>query len=1163
MSLQFIAGPSGCGKSYTAYREIIRQSQKEPDRQFLVIVPEQFTMQTQKEILEMHPKKGLLNIDVLSFNRLAYRVFEETGGNNLPVLEDTGKSLVVRHVISEHKSSLRTLSASLSKQSAAPEMSSLISELLQYKVAPEELDAWISAQEEAHRGKLAGKLVDVQTIYQAFLDYLEGHYLTTEEVPQHLCEVIDGSVLVRDSVIVLDGFTGFTPVQDLVVDKLLRLAGKVTIVLTCGSREELVRAKNPHSLFHMSREMYDRTRKLAQDSRTEILPDIWIGPSEKSRFASSPALSFIEENLFRYRTGEPYAEPQEEIKIVRAADPASEMRMAAEQILRMVREEGYRWRDFAIVTGDLETYGRAGEGLFREAGIPYFLDEKKSVLDNPAVEFIRAALDMEISRYSYESVFRFLRSGMTSFTEEEADDFETYVLALGIKGWKKYDEKWIRMPKTGKGGVDPSAETEDSSMLYFNGLREKFVEEMREFHEDFHERMSSARRKCEVLYRFIVRHDIEGKLKTYEERFSDDDDEARAKEYSQMYRAIMDLLDKVARVLGDEKLKMREYQEILDAGFQEIAIGVIPPGEDQVMIGDIERTRLKKIRVLFFVGINDGIIPKPAAAKGILSEPDRDYLKKSGAELSPTARELIFQQRFYLYLSLTKPSDHLYLSFSATGSDGEALAPSYLIGTIQKLFADLPVLEESQIREQDPTRILETPAGENGYLLEALQAMPAREMTPEAKEVLRKMMAEPRERERADRLLRAKSASNKASSIGQELAEKLYGRDLNLSVTRLEEFANCPFAHFMDYGLRLHEREIFEFQTRDFGTIMHEALRIFSQNLKEKHLSWRELSDSEREELADRALDSAAGGYGNSVLLSTERNHHIIDQIREILQRTVWALQKQIEKGSFEPTDFEFTFGRNDSKVLSFGLGSARMNLYGKIDRLDTCDVDGTRYLKVIDYKTGNENLDLNRVSGGIQLQLAVYMKAAEAVAEEGGAKSAEPAGIFYYQISDPLIDEAKADDIDEKIMMELRPNGLVRSELSVQRLFDKETTEGKLSDVLPSGVKIGEAEKKGGEGVSGKSARDKEDFDTLSRFVTYEVQKLGKEMMEGDDTILPAAQYKGSSGTDACTYCGMRGICGYDERIAGFHHRRIGDRQPDDVLREMREALSGGEKKG
>ena len=1178
MALQFIAGPSGCGKSWQAYQQVIRESLRHPERQFLVIVPEQFTMQTQKEILEMHPKKGLLNIDILSFNRLAWRVFAEVGGNSLPVLEDTGKSLVVRHVIAEKKADLHILSRTLDRQGAALEMTSFVSELLQYRVKPEDLDQWVKAQSEAHHDRLAAKLADVRIVYQAFLDYLEGHYLTTEEVPERLCDVIDRSRLVRGSVVVLDGFTGFTPVQNKVVEKLLRLAADVRIVMTCGSPDELVAGENIHGLFHMSRQMYDKTLALARDTATEVLPVKWIGPSEKSRLAGSPALTWLERNIFRFGKKEAFRGEQKEICILEAADPTAEMRAAAEQILRMVREEGYRWRDFAIITGDLEASGAAAADIFEQAGIPYFLDQKTSVLDNPAVEFIRSAIDMEIRQYSYESVFRYLRSGMSGFSVEETDDLETYVLALGIRNRSQYEKEWIRMPKTGAGGAEPdsgsgqgdredAAGTEEAEQNggttaeYFNRLRVKFLEETQAFHDGFHERLSSARRKSEVLYRFITEHDVQGKLEAFAEAFREEGDDASAAEYSQMYRALMDLLDKVAGVLDSERLSMAEYQQILDAGFGEISIGMVPGGEDQVMIGDIERTRLKKIRVMFFTGLNDGIIPKPVSSKGILSEPDRSFLEQSGAELSPGVREQMFQQRFYLYLAMTKPSDHLYLSYSRTDNAGAARKPSYLVGMVQKLFDPLPVITDGELESADLTRVFETEAGEKAWLLGQLQNMPARDMSPAGKEILRRMGRRPERRREAERLLDARNSTCRASSIGSRLAEKLYGKDIRLSVTRLEQFAGCPFSHFLNYGLRLQEREIYGFEMRDFGNIMHEALRIFSQTLKTEGRSWRALTESERNALADRALESAAGAYGNAVLVSTERDRFRISRLQEVLRRTVWALQQQIMRGSFEPTDFEYVFGRENPEELSFSPdGRARLCLQGKIDRLDVCDAGGTRYLKVIDYKTGGQELDLNRVYSGLQLQLVLYMKAACGGEKQITGGKVEPAGIFYYHIADPLIDEAELEkkndgDVNSLMLTALRPLGMVRSETAVERLFDDETPEGKASSVLPSGVKIGCGE---GDNVRlTDNARPAEDFRTIMDYVTWETQELGRRMVTGCAEVAPALQYKGSNVRDACEYCAARGICGYDERIAGYSHRRIASGTADDVLLKMRRSLA------
>ena len=1159
MSLEFITGSSGSGKSYTVYSELIGESLAHPEKQYLVIVPEQFTMQTQKEIVRMHPRHGLLNVDVLSFNRLAWRIFEEVGGNTLPVLEELGKSLVVQRVIAEQQNNMTVLGRTLSRQGSVLQMKSLISEFLQYGVEPQDITEWQGQQPES---LLAHKLDDVRILYEAFRDYLQDHYLTTEEVPDVLCRVIGKSGLIRGSVIILDEFTGFTPVQYKVLRELLRLAEKVVISVTmdAAAAADPFRAGSPYQLFHMSRETIRHAAELAREVRAEILPLRHLEAGDKSRLSGSAQLQFLEQHLFRFgkavfseATSEATAESaNNSIFIHEASDPRTELMHIAAQILKLVREKGYRFRDFALVTGDLETYGKDAAELFEEAGIPCFLDQKQPVLTNPLVECIRAALQMIKNNYSYDSVFRFLRSGMTDFTREETDELENYVLAMGIRGRKQYEETWIKLPRH----LDPE------KMGYLNSLRERFAAETKGLHEGLRSRSASVRDKAAVLYRFLLQYHPQERLRALGDRLEETGELSAAKEYRQIYAAVMDLLDKLVEVLGEEKLKTADFADVLDAGFNEMRIGLIPPGEDQVMIGDIERTRLKTIRVLFFAGINEGVIPKPVRAGGILSEIDREKLEKVKASLAPTAREEMYRQRFYLYLAMTKPSDALYLSYSRTGKNGQTLLPSYLIGVVRQMFpGDAAEFE----LEKNPGNgagteplgadMWETASGRTQRLLEIFQMLQTDPVSDEAKELLLWVKEQPAGTARLERLLAAAGIRNEQTGIGRRAARELYGRELVNSATRLETFAGCAFSHFCQYGLRLQERDLYEFTPADFGTVMHEALERFSVILRKEEIGWESMSDEQRDSCADRALEEVVHAYGNNILHDTARNTWLIGRIRSMLRRTVWALQMQVKRGSFRPADFEFSFTDDLHSGLFRLTDDETMKLTGRIDRLDLCEKDGVQYVKVIDYKTGNVKLDLNKVLLGLQLQLILYLNAAvESEQKKQPGQRVEPAGVFYYHIDDPFVETDDPDpaQTEEAILRELRPGGKCRAEQEVLELFDRTLfAQGGSadSDVIP--VKVN----KDGTLSKYSQAASEEEFQLIRTYTDEKSRDLGRRILAGETQVSPVLY-----GTeDACRWCSFRAVCGFDERIPGFAYRRYRKLEEDDIYRLMREETDSG----
>ena len=1140
MSLECIAGSSGAGKSHRIYRELIEESIAHPERQFFVIVPEQFTMQTQKEIVRMHPRHGLLNVDILSFNRLAWRVFSEVGGNTLPILEETGKSLIVQRMATRCRRNLRVLGKTMSRQGAVSQLKSLISELLQYGISPEELGAWRAGEGDS---LLSRKLEDVEILYRAFGAYLEDHYLTNEEIPEVLAGVIGESALLRGSHIVFDGFTGFTPLQYKVLRELLCHADRIQVLVTMDPAVDPMKKTGAHQLFAMSTEMIRRLYDLAGETGTELLSLRRVMPTEKSRFSKSPALHFLEQHLFRYHR-EIWSEETDEISLFEGADPAEEIRHVASEILRQIREEGRDFRDFAVLAGDLETYGEEAAALFEAEGIPCFLDHKRTVLGNMLIEGIRAALQMVARSYSYESVFRYLRSGLSSLSREETDELENYVLALGVRGRKRYAEVWEKLPRRG----DPER------LPYLNALREKLMRETEELHAGLHDRGGTVRTKTEALTAFLRGLNAEEKLLAMAERLREDDDVVGAKEYEQIYGAVTDLLEKVGAILGEEKSGIAAFAELLDAGFSELRIGTIPPGENQVMIGDIERTRLRKTEVIFFVGVNEGIVPKPVQSGGILSESDRERLRDARIVLAPTPREEIYRQRFYLYLAMTRASHALCLSYARTGKDGKTLLPSYLIAVVEKLFPGVQIRKQTE----PPVRDLETATQRRARVHRIFQELSRQDADDQEKELLLWMSSDPQGHKLLERCLAAAESHRTEGSIGRRIAEELYGRELVNSATRLESFAGCAFRHFCEYGLRLKEREVFSLSPADVGSVLHMALEKFSLQLRDSEQSWRGMDDQTRGALADAALQEAVGSYRNELFYSSGRNSFFIQDMRELMHRTVWALQKQIEHGEFIPSDFEFSF-HGDLPGTSLRLSeNAGMRLTGRIDRVDLCDRGEKEYIKIIDYKTGKTTFDLNLLLHGLQLQLVLYLNAAvESERKRHPEKVVEPAGVFYYHVDDPILSDEEelghSGDSEavreQKILEKLRPDGRCRSEEEILLLLDRELADAQRSRVIPV-----ERRKDGGFLKSAKVC-DGGDFLAMSAYARWKTEELGERIMSGETAVSPYLY----GDRNACTYCSFCGVCGFDPLLPGNEYRQLRKSSADEVLMRMKTQAAAG----
>lgn len=622
MSLQFIFGNSGSGKSDFLYDSVLKQAKENKEQQFLIIVPEQFTMQTQRELVERQKQHAIMNVDVLSFARLAYRVFDDLGKQNVVVLEETGKNLVLRKVAEQKKAELKVLGANMNKMGYVGEVKSLISELMQYNVRPDALAEFLEKEPLGEGLRL--KMQDVLTMYQGFTEYLKGRYITAEEVLELLYDVAEESKLLRNSVIVLDEFTGFTPIQNRLMEKLLVLAKKVSVSVTMDVREDFYQCRGVHELFAMSKKTVASLLKVAELCKVPVEEPLVLPTGKQRRYANAADLYFMEQNLFRPGAGSyRYKAPEQSmqhIRITSLKNPREELKFAAREIVRLTRENGYRYRDIAVVTGDVQQYGNYVPEIFEQYHIPYFIDQTKNILFHPFIECIRAILEMIEYDFSYESVFRFLRCGLAArvvteaknsdkepdpaatedltqqpetgshgLTEQEIDRLENYVLARGIRGASRWSRPWTF--------VMPDGTLEDMARL--NEIREAVYENFKPLLEAFRGKDNTVSTQTYELYSLIRRLDMEQLLKERGNFFEAHGNQARAKEYDQIYKIVMDLLDKVTSLLGDETMTIREYSDILDAGFEAAKVGIIPPGNDTVTVGDIERTRLNHVKILF------------------------------------------------------------------------------------------------------------------------------------------------------------------------------------------------------------------------------------------------------------------------------------------------------------------------------------------------------------------------------------------------------------------------------------------------------------------------------------------------------------------------------------------------------------------------------------
>jgi ATP-dependent helicase/nuclease subunit B len=1135
MALRLIVGNSGGGKTEYLYRHLIEEADRHQDQNYLVLVPEQFTLETQRDLVALHPGHSLSNIDILSFQRLSLRLMEEAGISAKKVLDDTGKNFMLKRIAEKRKGELKSLQGGLSKMGFIDEIKSFISELMQYNLKPEDVDEMIEA---ADQKSLQMKLEDIRLIYADFLELLGEEYTTSEGMLERVAELMTESKMLSNSVLALDGYTGFTPIQVCFLRELMVASSDLYVTVTIDSREELSRKGSMEDLFYLSRETIRLLMNLAEETGMEIAEPIFPGKGNHFRFQNADFLYHLEQNLFRKKqkkvdiseNEEEKMRMQQQIRICFLPSPLEELRFAAEEIKRKVLSGKYVYSDFAVVSGAPDRYEEYAQEVFGELGIPIFIDQTQRIFFHPFVDAIRGILQILTDDFSYRSVFAYLRTGYAPFSEDEVDRLENYVLSAGIRGFSMWKKPWNRN----------KLHLEEEELAKINEIRERMLEHFSDFREKMTNEEASIGEKNICFYNFLLELGAGEKLSENAAAFLEEKDAVRSRQEEQIYPLVMKVMEKLTALLGDQKASVKEYKELLEAGFAATSLRVTPQQGNLVLMGDIERTRLNHIKVLFLLGANDGILPALAGEGGILSEFERKSLKEADFQLAYSAREQALMQNFYLYQNLTKPSEQLCITYAAMSADGNVQRKSFLVSAILKLF---PGMQTEEINLA-PSYL--TPASSLLSYAEDLKAAAGGEEIRPQLQMLRKWYQSGEDwADKAKRIKNAAFLSNADLYISEEMTESLYGKMIKGSISRLEKYASCAFAHFMSYGLRLQEREAAGFEAKDIGSLLHAAIQIYTARVKEVAKSFHELDQETCLEIADFAIEAAVNARAEQTYLDKASEKAILERLKRVFCRTALTVTKQVKSGSFEPKREEARFG------LQLPLEDGRqMFLNGVIDRMDEYDAeDGKKLLRIVDYKSSARTISLEDLYYGLSMQLPIYMKAALEMESRKDPKGEYiPAGIFYYAMTDPIIELINEDEskIKTEIDKSLSMKGLMPNSAEVVEATDHDPT-GKQGSFVVSGLSVN---KDGSISKKCSAVIPQEDFTSVLEYAEKKAIELGNQIAEGK---IGAEPYE-KNGVNGCEYCPYKSVCGFDKKIEGYRFRELETIGKEDILSAMRE---------
>lgn len=1166
VSLRFITGRSGTGKTSVMLDEIRNKLQDDPGGNPLIyLVPDQMTFLSEYKLTSTPGLGGMIRAQVFSFSRLAWRVLQDTGGMSRMHLDSTGVNMLIRKIIEDKKENLALFRRSADKQGFIAQIEDILTEFKRYCLNPNEIKEYAARKQGGDSKALQDKLHDLELIYQAFEDELIGKYLDSEDYFTLLAEKLGESDYIADAEIYIDGFYSFTPQELQIVAQLMKLSRNVTIALSADKPYKLGPPDNL-SLFRQTGSTYYSVYQAAAGMGIDIEEDLHL--NEGVRFKQSPGLLHLESN-FNIRPAAPFYE-HGNITIAQAVNRRAEAEGTARAILELVRDKKYRWRDISILIRNGQAYHDIIQTVFRDYHIPIFIDSKKSMLNHPLIELIRSTLEILITNWRYEPVFRAIKTELlfplknsNHEMREQVDRLENYVLSRGIKGnkWTSKDRWHYRRIRGLELEERMQTDKEMQQEEELNGLKQIFTEPVLRLARRL-KRAEDGREFCEALYLYLEELHIPEKLEKLKGESEEEGDLVSAREHEQSWDAVVDLLDQFVEILGDEKITIKQFSAILESGMDTMKFSIVPPAIDQVLVANLDLSRLDSVKAAFVIGLNEGVLPGKAASDGIFSDSERENLTANGLEVAPGSKIRLLDEEFTAYKAFTTPSHDLYLSYPMADEEGKALLPSSYIKRVKDA---VPKVSE-MVYMNDPSDLdADTQAGFAANYDVALSYLTAQlqlqkrgyPIEPLWWDVYNAYMDDSKVKPRAVRVLSSLFYQNKVKTLNEDTSKKLYGDSILASVSRMEMYNSCAFSHFAAHGLKLQDRKIYRLDAPDIGEMFHAALKLISEHLYQNHIAWSSLTKEQCLQLAKAAVENLAPKLQNQILLSSNRHHYLRRKLENVIGRASIVLSEHAKASGFSPIGLELGFGRNaELPPLSFTLkNGTKMELIGRIDRVDKAEEDNGTYLRVLDYKSSEKELNMSEVYYGLSLQMLTYLDIIITHSRSLIGKEASPAGVLYFHVHNPVVKSSGMlglDEIEEAILKNFKMKGLVLGDPNVVQLMDKNLEIGVngSSDIIPAGFK------KDGTLQSVSKVASSEEFRMLNRHVRNVYQSAGDGITGGKVDIAP---YKLKEKTP-CTFCSFKTVCQFDQSLEDNEFRILLPRKQEDVLSLLREEIKGYE---
>ena len=1091
MGLRFIYGTAGTGKSTFCFNEI-KNNIKNKEKIY-IITPEQFSYSAEKTLLNAVDGESSINAEVISFNRMANRVFTEVGGLNDVLISKSSKAMLIYSILKKERKNLKVLNSSNDN------IDIIIKEITEFKKHNITIQALEQGIKNIENPNLVQKLNEINNIYKIYEQYMENHYIDEEDLLTKLAINISKSKMFDNSIVYIDEFAGFTKQEYNVLTEILKKAKQVNITLCTDNLDENTQKES--DIFYFNKQFKKLLTNCAQIVDKKQEKPIFL--NKKYRYKNLE-LKYLEENIFNKDTRS-YDKKVENIKLFIEKNPYSEIEHVAKEINALIKNEKYQYKDIAIITNNMDSISNNVKAIFSKYQIPVFIDEKSEITDNAIIKYILSILEIYSSNWNSEAVFNYIKSGLCDLEKDEIYIIEKYAQKYGINRNKWYKSAW--------------KENEE--------LRKKTVEPLLKLKTQL-ESQKNAKNISENLYKFLINNSIKEKINKKIEKLKTQGQDIKIDEYKSSFNAFIQVLDEIVEVFGTETMSIEQYKEILKIGLQNKEVGKIPQNIDQVILGNIDRTKSHKVKAVFILDMNDGIFPSVNKNEGFFNDKDRQVLKEHNMEIAKGTLDNLYEEQFNIYKAFSTAEEKLYLFYNSSNKDGQAQRPSIIITKIKKLFPELK--EESNVLNEESCITNEDATFEE--LLKNIRKLKNGEKINSIwMDVYSWYIQNQKWQDKLKVSLKGLTYSNEAEDITLENIKKLYGEKLRTSISKLEQYKNCPFSFHLTYGLKIEPEEEYKINSLDTGSFMHDVVDTFFERVPNLNIE-----EDEMERIVEEIINEKLRLDKNYIFSTSPKFIALTNRLKKTIKESIKYIVYQLNQSDFKPAGHEVEFTRKDGNI----------ELYGKIDRMDIAQNEDGEYIRIIDYKSSAKTINLNQMIAGTQIQLMTYI---DAISEQ---THKQPAGILYFSLIEPIINSSNNlsnEEIEERIRKAFKMNGLVLADIKVVKMMDKKLDKGS-SDIIPVFI-----DKTGNISKSKSNIITKEEFTRLQETIRRTIRKISNSILSGNIDIKP--MYNKAKKISSCEYCKYKTICAFNSKQNKYEY--LQNKTKELILEEITNKESEG----